>query len=96
MFRHLLLGRQRVRHSVVSYANALGRSLYTLNKQEAGEAQQWLEKFRSQSLQRSDVELTFARSSGPGGCVLTILAFTFSSHIIVHGSILDIYSSVRM
>ena len=30
-------------------------------------ARQWVEAFRKIALQRDDVELTFARSSGPGG-----------------------------
>lgn len=40
---------------------------------QADQARTWLEGFRSARLQRSDVEISFARSSGPGGQVHMIL-----------------------
>ncbi|KAF8322597.1 hypothetical protein DL93DRAFT_2071446 [Clavulina sp. PMI_390] len=45
----------------------LRRSLYILNKEETAEAQRWLTAFEDSPLNRTHVELTFARSSGPGG-----------------------------
>lgn len=36
---------------------------------ETNEARKWIEKFQSQSIQRGAVELSFSRSSGPGGQV---------------------------
>lgn len=76
MFDLLLAGRQHAfRHLTVnSLKPRISRSLYTLNKEETEEAKRWLEKIRFRPLQRSDVELTFARSSGPGGYVSSLTA----------------------
>ncbi|KAF9516907.1 hypothetical protein BS47DRAFT_1291554 [Hydnum rufescens UP504] len=43
------------------------RSIVTLAGAEALVARDWLERFSKRPLQRSDVQLGFARSSGPGG-----------------------------
>lgn len=39
------------------------------NSDESNEARRWIAKFKSESITRGSVELSFSRSSGPGGQV---------------------------
>ena len=44
----------------------------------------WIEDFRSFALRREDVRLSFARSSGPGGQVGSVLLMTYWLVVLTH------------
>jgi peptidyl-tRNA hydrolase ICT1 len=74
----------RKAHSNSNILPAAPQLCFLTSPEETDEARSWISRFKSQPISRGSVELSFSRSSGPGGqvrirkvCCVLILGLNF-------------------